>query len=116
MKKENPFLIIVGVDIEQVRKSEENLRKFIASEEEYSYIKDDLSFFKIWTSKEGLVKAYGNGINQDIKTIPALPMNGKKTYFCKEFYAKTLDFNNFVLNVTLNSNEDFELEFMEEKL
>ena len=106
----------VGIDIELIKKAEENLIKFISSPNELEYIKSDKNFFEVWTAKEGLVKAYGNGIYQDIKTIPALPLNGEKEYFCKDFYSKTLEFNNYMLNVTINNNDDFELEFREEKL
>lgn len=107
---------MVGIDVEMIKETEDKLRQFISNEEEYSYIKDDKSFFEIWTSKEGLSKANGDGLNNSIKNIPALPLNGKKTYFCKEFYAKTQEFNNYVLNVTLNTDEDFEIEITEEKL
>ena len=106
----------VGIDVELIRESEENLKKFISSEEEYLYIKDDTSFFEIWCAKEGLVKALGSGINTDLKKIPALPINGKKDYFCKEYYSKTQLFGKYILNVTFHSNEDFNLVFMEEKL
>ena len=107
---------LVGIDIEPIRDVEDNMKKFISSEEEYLYMKDNKSFFEIWTAKEGLVKAYGNGIYQDIKNIPALPINGRKTYFCKEFYAKTIEFNNYILNVTLNTEQEFILEFKEERI
>ena len=106
----------VGIDIELVREAEENIRSFISSEEEYLYIKDNASFYEIWTSKESLTKALGSGINIDIKKIPALPINGHKTYFCRDFYTKCFNYKNYKVSISLNSNEDFEVIEKEEVL
>ena len=76
----------IGIDIEKIRDASDSLKKYISSEEELNYIKDDKTFYEIWTSKEAITKCYGSGLNNKIKDIPALPLNGTKEYMNKLFF------------------------------
>lgn len=104
----------VGIDIENIRKMDEDIKDYIASEQEKNFIHDDESFFEIWTNKEALVKANGNGINQKINTIPGLPINGLRNYANKEFFNKTIKYQNLIITVSRESKEDFDIEIIEE--
>lgn len=104
----------VGIDIERIRPVEEDLRNYISNEEEKKYIHDDESFFEIWTNKESLVKANGNGINQKVNAIPGLPINEKRTYDNKTFFNKTIKYQNLVITVSREQSEDFDLNIIEE--
>ncbi|MBO6262335.1 MAG: 4'-phosphopantetheinyl transferase superfamily protein [Bacilli bacterium] len=104
----------VGIDIENIRNAEEDLRNYISNDEEKKYIHDDESFFEVWTNKEALVKANGNGINQKIKTIQSLPLNAIRTYNNKTYFNKTIKYQNLVITVSRASSDDFNINIMEE--
>ena len=106
----------VGVDIEKIRPVENNLIDYISSKEEKEYIQNEIRFFEIWTSKESLTKAIGTGIKEKIKEIPGLPINDKKKYKDKMFYSRTVTYKEFVITVTREKEEPFEIEIKEIKL
>ena len=108
--------VSVGIDIEKIRVVEDNLKNYISSEEEKKYITDDASFFEIWTNKESLVKANGNGINQKPNAIPSLPINGKRTYNNKTFFNRTIEYLDLIITVSREDDVDFDLEIVEESL
>ncbi len=104
----------VGIDIEKIRDYKDDLKEYISSKEENEYIESEDNFFEVWTSKEGLTKCLGTGINKRINEIPAFPLNGKKQYENKFFYSKTFKRNDYIFNITLETEMDFEIEFKEE--
>ena len=106
----------VGIDIENIRNAEEDLRNYISNDEEKKYIHDDESFFEVWTNKEALVKANGNGINQKIKTIQSLPLNAIRNYDNKTYFNKTIKYQNLVITVSRASSDDFNINIMEEDI
>ena len=108
--------IPIGIDIEKIRPVENSLVEYISSKEEREYIKSDINFYEIWTNKESLTKAIGTGIKTKIKDIPGLPINGKKTYQEKEFYSKTIKYKDYIISVTRENNEPFEIEIEEERI
>lgn len=104
----------VGIDIEKIRAVEEDLRNYISNEEEKQYIHDDESFFEIWTNKESLVKANGNGINQKPNLIPGLPINGPRIYQNKIFFNKTIKYQDLVITVSREGNDEFDINVIQE--
>ena len=104
----------VGIDIEKIRAVEEDLRNYISNEEEKQYIHDDESFFEIWTNKESLVKANGNGINQKPNLIPGLPINGPRIYQDKTFFNKTIKYQDLVITVSREGNDEFDINVIQE--
>ena len=108
--------IPIGIDIEKIRPVEDSLIDYISSKEEREYIKGDINFYEIWTNKESLTKAIGTGIKTKIKDIPGLPINGKKTYQEKEYYSKTIKYKDYIISVTRENNEPFEIEIEEERI
>ena len=108
--------IPIGIDIEKIRPVEDSLIEYISSKEEREYIKSDINFYEIWTNKESLTKAIGTGIKTKIKDIPGLPINGKKTYQEKEYYSKTIKYKDYIISVTRENNEPFEIEIEEERI
>lgn len=111
---ENP----IGVDIEKIREVKDDLKQYISSLEEYKNIIDDKSFFKIWTNKESLSKCVGEGLNKNIKEIPALPFDGKREYLNKTFITNQIEYNNYIISITLESNQyDYiDIEIIEESI
>ena len=105
----------VGVDIEHLKPVKEGLINFIASEEEKMYIKDEQSFYEIWTSKEAITKANGKGIKQKIDTIPSLPLNDIHTFEGKTYCNRTAVFKDYVITVSREKNEDYRLVIKEIK-
>ena len=89
------------------------MKEYISSIEENEYIKNEDNFFEVWTSKEGLTKCLGTGINKRVNEIPAFPLNGKKQYENIVFYSKTFKRNDYIFNITLETEMDFEIEFKE---
>ena len=106
----------VGIDVEKLKIIEKNLVNFISNDSEMQYIHDGKSFFEIWTNKESLVKALGTGINKKVSSIPGLPLNGKREFEGKTFASKTIQFKDFIISVTREKDEGFDLEIVKEVL
>ncbi len=104
----------IGIDIEKLREVKDNLIKYISNEEEYEYIKDEKSFYEIWTSKESIVKCLGKGLYKRVNEIPALPINGIKSFDGELYNSKIISSSEYVISITLKTNEDFNIEFIEE--
>ena len=104
----------VGIDIEKLRPAEEDLRNYVSNQEEKNYIHDDESFFEVWTNKEALVKANGNGINQKPNLIPSLPFNSIKQYDHKKYFNKTIKYQDLIITVSRESSDDFDISVFKE--
>lgn len=104
----------VGIDIERIRPVGEDLINYISNKEEKEYIRSSHTFFEIWTNKEALVKAYGTGIRTKVKDIPGLPLNNSRAYKDKIYYNKTITYQDYVITVSREKDEDFSLEINKE--
>ena len=105
----------VGIDIEHVKSVKEGLITFIASDEEKEYIKNELSFYEIWTSKEAITKANGKGIKQKVDTIPSLPLNAVHSFEGKTYCNKTITYEDYVITVSREKDEEYCLKIVEAK-
>lgn len=62
----------IGVDIERIRPIEDNLLRFVCTDEELSFVTDSTApekeqlhrFFRVWTEKEAYFKYRGTGITE----------------------------------------------------
>ena len=106
----------IGLDIEVIRESHDDLTRYISSDEEYKYIKNDENFFEVWTSKESLVKCLGTGIKSRIEEIPAFPLMGKKIYKNKNYFSKIIKKDDLIISICLDGDKDFEIDFIMEDL
>ena len=97
----------IGVDVEVIRNKDEDLVKYISNEKELAFIKNEFDFFSMWTNKESLVKCLGTGIRSQVKTIPGLPLNGKKEFKGETFYSKIIKNNDYIISISLRDKEDF---------
>ena len=102
----------IGLDIEVIRDYKDDLAKYISTDEEYEYIKDNKSFFEIWTSKEALVKCLGSGLKDNVKNIPALPIDGIKQYKGGTYHSKSLVYKDTIINVALATSNDFKIDIL----
>ena len=106
----------IGIDIEKIRKAEENLIHYVSSEQERAYIQNEQNFYEVWTNKEALVKAYGTGFISRIKDVPSLPLNSTREYKGNTYHNQTLNFDDYVLTISRQAKEEFEIEMMEEEI
>ena len=104
----------IGIDIELIRDVKDNLIKYISNEEELEYIKNEKTFYEVWTSKESIVKCLGKGLFKKVNEIPALPINGIKVFDNIVYSSKIIETDSYVISVTLKTNEDFNIEFINE--
>ena len=106
----------VGVDVEVIREKDEDLVRYISSDEEYEFIKNELDFFSVWTNKESLVKCLGTGIRNKVKNIPSLPLNGKKEFNGETFYSKVIKNNDYLISLTIKDKNDFDFDLIMEEI
>ena len=104
----------IGIDVEKVRNVDDKLKRFVSSDEEFDGIKTNEDFFKVWTSKESLVKAEGTGVRVRPPKIPALPFNGAKIYNEKNYFSKQIKFEDYIISVTILTDKDFDIKMIEE--
>ena len=104
----------IGVDVEFIENSSSEMRRYISSDEEFEYITNDIKFTEVWTNKESLVKAIGAGINTNFPEIISLPINGTKTYLGKNYTTKNFRYEDFIISITLEGDEDFEVNLIME--
>ena len=103
----------IGLDIEKIRKFELSMADYISSLEERAYIHDEKSFFEVWTNKESLLKARGSGINNRLKEITALPINGARSYCLQQYLTKNFLYKDYVVSICVEGLEEFEVEVIE---
>lgn len=98
----------IGVDIEEnVEKDMSSLIR-IFNEVEARMIKEHSDFYYLWCAKESLIKCIGSSINK-IREIPALPLNGLKTYKGQDFWCETFIEDKHIISITRMSKEPFEI-------
>jgi len=106
----------VGVDIEHIKRKNEDIRDFVLSDVEKEQVKSDEDFFNIWVSKESLIKCIGTGLKRDVNTIPSIPLNGKKEYEGKTFYSHIIKMNDYVVSLTIEDTLDFKISIIIEDI
>ena len=62
------------------------------------------------------MKNIGTGLKDKIKEIPALPLNGSKEYKGKRYYSRTIQYQNYIISITRETDQAFNLEIKEEQL
>ena len=102
----------IGIDVELARIADPRLVDFALNDEEKKWIEDDKDFYKIWTSKEALLKAVGIGISKRLNEVPGLPLNGVREFDQKIYNSKTVDYEDYVVTITLESNNQFDIVFV----
>lgn len=63
----------VGVDVERVGRFNDDLARYVLSDDEYNCVVSssapDQEFTKYWTMKEALLKLTGDGLTDDVKSV-----------------------------------------------
>ena len=98
----------VGIDVEKARTDDDEaaLAECCFDERENAEYAGGAPFLALFTAKESLSKAEGQGLQNDLKTIPALPLNGKVGYKGKKYYRHTCVIDGYFASVSLEK-EDF---------
>lgn len=109
-------VVPVGIDIEQIQAVKNGLIDFVSNKEEKNYIHDEQSFYEIWTNKEALVKALGTGIKVRPNQIPGLPINDKRTFEGNTYINHTIRYQNYLISVSRQSEQNYTLEVEEDLL
>ena len=106
----------IGVDVENIKSIDEDLKRYITTDEEYNKIKTDKDFFEIWTSKESLVKADGAGIDRRVTGIPAIPLIGEKSFKGEKYFSRLIQIDELIISVTKKGVEPFEVVIEKERI
>ena len=106
----------IGIDIEKIRPVKEDFIGYVCNEEERKYVKDNRSFFEVWTNKESLLKADGRGISSRVDEVPGLPIDGIRVYEEKEYRSASALYEDYVLTVTILGKETITMEIEEERI
>ena len=102
----------VGVDIEKINETKINAIKYTLSEDEKKENNPE-TLFRMWSNKESIVKCISTGLN-DIKKVNALPLNGPRKIGPKSYFTKSELYKGYSLSITLEGEEEFEIEIKEE--
>ena len=92
----------VGVDIEKLRDINLKIADRYFTDDEKAYVKDNKSFFYIWTRKEAYLKMTGEGL-KGLRTCNIL--DNKKI--------KTFETEDFTLSVSSTNGKDFKVIYEE---
>lgn len=106
----------IGVDVENVRTVEDDLKRYVATDEEYEAIVTDKNFFEIWTAKESLAKADGEGLDGRVKDIPAFPLVGGKEFKGEKYFSNQIEIDKYIISVTKRGKEPFDILIKKEKI
>ena len=99
---------------ELIKPVNESLKNHVVSKDEETYAKKAYtSFVELWTNKESLLKCVGTGINKRMKDVPGLPINGIREYEGNTYISKTFRHGNYVFSITLQSDQEFDVEIIE---
>lgn len=102
-----------GIDIEEKREVKENLINYAFSDNDKVYIKKPEDFFLMWTLKEAIAKAEGNGLSgKSIKDIPA--GTGLIEYKDNQYMVKFTTLADYYISVAVKTNKPYELILKEE--
>lgn len=113
----------IGVDTENIHRNTNKLKltQRYFSPDEYQLWqesdRDDLLWFKIWTTKEAVLKAHGLGIRVSLNELNAHFSNIDSGYISHKkigkFYFKNIQLNNSVMTVAYpNAHNDIEIKMI----
>ena len=106
----------IGIDIEKIKIVSELLIHTVTTDEELTTVHTPKDFFKIWTCKESLIKSIGTSLPKDLKSLPALPLNGLKTYKQQLYSSQIKEYSDYIIAVTIQSNVDFNINLISETI
>ena len=99
----------IGLDIEALRdKDTEALARHCLNDGELLSYRAGTEFLSLFTAKESLAKADGAGLTVEMKSIPALPMDGAVKYKGKNYFRHTFLWAGYFTSVT-KEGEDFSI-------
>lgn len=105
----------IGVDIEEnIEKDMSSLIR-IFNEAEAKMLREHTDFYYLWCAKESLSKCIGTGIAK-IKELPALPLNGLKTFKGIDYQCQTFIFDKHIISIARQGKEQFEIKTENVKL
>ena len=104
----------IGVDIEMIKEVEDKLVDYVTTDEEKEYASSLEKFFEVWTLKESLLKADGCGIAMNLKEISTLPVDEVKEFNHHRYQSKLLRYDNYVIALSINLEEEIEVRIKEE--
>ncbi|MCQ2973444.1 MAG: 4'-phosphopantetheinyl transferase superfamily protein [Bacteroidales bacterium] len=106
----------IGIDIEHITIKNTDISEKVYQHSEIEWLKKDFltRFYTLWTQKESVMKATGQGFNLDPKTFNVLEFQNNKpiTINNQNLFCKTIFYNNYA--ISLCSDFDFkEIELKE---
>lgn len=99
----------VGVDIEEIKNKDMSALVRIFNEAEAKMIKEHSDFYYLWCAKESLIKCIGSSVSK-VREIPALPLNGLKTFKGKDYQCQSFIYDKHIVSITREGKEGFEIE------
>lgn len=104
-----------GIDIEKVIDMKKKLIPYAFSEEEQKKINSDNDFFYLWTLKEALVKAQGQGFAaMKSKDVPS--KEGEILYLGRKYYLKSINYNDYRISLCIEDEPIDSIEIIEEHI
>lgn len=115
----------IGVDIEHMKKDDEQIAKRFFTVEEYEYIyhnEDDRftkRFYQIWTLKESYIKALGKGLSIPLNSFEFIINKGSIELLNKDitekyyFYNRIVD-KRYMLSIAYKEQDKIDIDYMDE--
>lgn len=100
----------LGVDIEQVRESNELVVRKCFSPSEQEYVKDNDTFTKVWTLKESYIKYLGTGLKTKLDSFETIS-NGHVSFIDNLVFTTVL-FDNYYLSICHVSSKHTEFKYL----
>ena len=103
----------IGVDLEEIKPFNVDVKNKIANKKEKKYIENDLNFYEIWTAKEAILKMDGCGLIYKLHLVPSLPLNSLKLFKNTPVFVKTSRIVNQVLSIAIKGTEEFDFSIID---
>lgn len=106
----------LGIDIEKIKEAPLGVSKKCFTDDELSWLynkRANEAFYKIWTAKESVMKAFGKGFHMSPRSFSVMPIeNGWHEINDSKWFIQWLILEDYIISVSTEKEDNIELVFL----